>query len=83
MPTCALVQWLRKKDNAFGAWKKGARTVLASVDAELVDAGRRLGQYGNSMTGSIHVVTEVNRKCREGKHQEPQNSQDVGHHNEL
>lgn len=58
-------------------------TVLPRVDAELVDARRRLGQDVNGVTGGGHVVEEVDGQGRQGKDEHPQGRQHISQHYEL
>lgn len=55
---------------------------MPGINAELIDTGWSLSQNINGVTGGIHIVEEVNRQGREGKHQQPQHSQDICHHYE-
>lgn len=58
-------------------------TILPRVNTELVDASWRLSQNVNGVAGGVHVVEEVDRQGREGKHQHPQDSQHICDHYEL
>lgn len=47
----------------------GVITILSGINAQLVDAGGRLREDVDRVTGVCHVVEKVDRKRREGEHQ--------------
>ncbi len=61
----------------------GAITVLSGINAQLVNAGGRLREDVDSVTGVCHVVEKVDRKRREGEHQQPDHNQEIRDHDEL
>lgn len=65
------------------AFNRCGVTILPRINTELVDARWGLSQYVNGVAGGIHVVEEVDRQGREGKHQHPQDSQHICDHYEL